>query len=76
MILEFLTDEEIQRITEYRYPNQQCKELLRLGIKFERTRTGKPLVLRQVVVERFTGQIDKSERFVPPDLDALREVNG
>lgn len=76
MQLDFLTPEEIQLITEYQYANQQCKELSRLGIKFERSRTGKPLVLRQVVIAKFGGEVAVNDRRVEPDLEALRLVNG
>ena len=76
MPLEFLTTEEIQLITEYCYPGQQCKELSRLGIKFERTRSGKPLVLRQVLIAKFGGSMATNDRYIEPDLGALRQING
>ena len=49
----FLEPDEIQRITEYKSIAAQCRELTRLNIPWKPTRTGKPLVLREVLRESF-----------------------
>ena len=70
-----LTDDEIILITEYSRKADQCRELCRLGIPYQRSRTGKPLVLREAAAKRIGGGRVGSERFIAPDLEALRAVS-
>ena len=70
----FLTDEEVQAITEYSRKAEQRRELQRLGLKFMVSRKGRPLVLRESL-NAVLG-IERLGREEKPDLDALREIVG
>lgn len=74
MTIEFLTSKELYELTEYRRRTAQCKELARLGIKFKVSRSGRPLVLRQVLVSQFIGRLSHGNSYKGPDIDALNEV--
>ena len=74
MTIEFLTSKELYELTEYRRRTAQCKELARLGIKFKTSRSGRPLVLRQVLVSQFSGRPSPKPSLYGPDIDALNEV--
>ena len=74
MPIEFLSDKELQTLTEYQRKAEQCKELLRLGIRFKVSRTGRPLVLRETVVTMFSGRQQKEKGFKTPDLKALERL--
>lgn len=70
MTPEFLTDDEIVKVTEYALPAKQREELVRLGITFIPSRTGKPIVLRDTV-RKVLGHKSPSSNgeYVPPNLD-------
>lgn len=70
----FLTDDEIYFMTEYQRGSQQCVELSRLGIPFKPTRSGRPLVTRTAAEKHIGGYGGGRDRFVPPDLEALKAV--
>ena len=74
MGIEFLTQKELCELTEYRRKAEQRRELLRLGIKFKVSRSGKPLVLKETVVAQFSGRQSPANDFVSPDLDALKKI--
>jgi hypothetical protein len=50
-----LSQEEVEALTEYTKPALQRKQLQKMGIPFEPSRTGKPKVLREAVVNRLGG---------------------
>ncbi|MEM7468218.1 MAG: DUF4224 domain-containing protein [Pseudomonadota bacterium] len=74
----FLTENEIQVITEYSRRAEQRKELARLGIKFMVSRTGKPVVPRKAIDDILgINNKTKVEQEETIDLQALREtING
>lgn len=71
---EFLSNKELQELTEYHRKAQQCRELRRLGIRFKVSRSGRPLVLKEVVVKTFGGGQREAGGFVAPDLEALERM--
>lgn len=71
----FLSENEIQVITEYSRRAEQRKELVRLGIKFMVSRTGKPVVPRKAIDDLLGFNTKtKVEREETIDLQALRET--
>lgn len=74
MPIEFLTNKELRELTEYQRKAEQCKELLRLGIRFKVSRSGRPLVLRETVQMSFGGRRRDYSGFKAPDLDALERL--
>jgi hypothetical protein len=71
---EFLSNKELLELTEYQRKAQQCRELRRLGIGFKVSRSGRPLVLKEVVVKIFGGAQGGKGSFVAPDLEALERM--
>lgn len=67
----FLTAEELEILTEYSKAALQCKELRRLGLPFEPSRTGRPIVLREVVIDRLGGSITKRKQPNQPAFERL-----
>jgi hypothetical protein len=74
MPIEFLTNKELKELTEYQRNAQQCRELLRMGIRFEVSRSGRPLVLRETVRAFFSEGRGKGKGFKAPDLAALERI--
>lgn len=74
MPLEFLTNKELCELTEYKRRPEQRRELMRLGIRFEISRTGRPLVLKETVIELLSGKPKHEKGFVAPDLKALERI--
>lgn len=70
----FLTPDEIFTLTEYKRKDEQRKELSKKGIKFQITRSGKPLVLREELHNHFG--LKEIMLSVEPDLQALRAITG
>jgi len=74
MTLEFLSNKELSELTEYQRKAEQCSELVRLGINFKVSRSGRPLVLRQTVITALGGKFTTEAGFKEPDLEALGKV--
>ena len=73
----FLSADEIKEMTEYARKAEQCRQLEHMGIPFEITRSGRPLVLREVINQRFGLTAAKGKMEACIDVDALRgELNG
>lgn len=71
----FLTDEEIVKLTVYTRKAEQCRELERMGIPFKRNRLGEPIVARAAAVRVIGGGTASNERYVGPNLEALKAVS-
>ncbi len=69
----FLAPEEIRELTEYSRHAEQCHELDRIGIKYIRTRTGRPKVLRKALEDFYT--LKTANRDPEIDLSALEKIN-
>lgn len=67
-----LTQEEVESLTEYTKPALQRKQLQKMGIPFEPSRTGKPKVLREAVVSRLGGASKKRGSSV--NIEALSRM--
>ena len=67
----FLTPEEIEVLTGYTRKAEQRRELESLGIRFLVNHTGRPVVMRAVLFERFGSG---SHHSVMPDLAALEAM--
>lgn len=67
-----LSQEEVEDLTEYTKPALQRKQLQKMGIPFEPSRTGKPKVLREAVVSRLGGVLRK--RGAAVNTDALSKM--
>lgn len=67
-----LTEEEIVMLTDYEKPKSQRNQLQKMGIAFEVGRTGKPKVLRQVVIGRLGGSSKK--KTVEVNIEALSKM--
>lgn len=50
-----LSQQEIEALTEYTKPALQKKQLQKMGIPFKAGRTGKPKVLRSVLIGKLSG---------------------
>lgn len=73
----FLSPDEVTEVTEYARKAEQCKQLSHMGIPFEITRSGRPLVLREVINRRFGLSASKSHTEALIDAEALKgELNG
>lgn len=70
----FLTADELITLTEYKRKDDQRKELSKNGIKFQVSRSGKPLVLRAELHKHFG--YEESLMSAEPDLHALRALTG
>lgn len=64
-----LTEDEVVMLTDYEKPRAQCRQLTKMGIMFEVGRTGKPKVLRDVVMTKLGGSLKRKEPAV--DVAAL-----
>lgn len=69
----FLTNDEIQQITEYRRPTDQRAELMRQGYKFEVTRSGRPLVLREACYECIGTSTQRYRVSPEPNFSAIEQ---
>jgi hypothetical protein len=56
-----LSEDEVAMLTDYEKPKAQCRQLSKMGIAFEVGRTGKPKVLRDVVIKKLGGNFMKKE---------------
>lgn len=72
--IQFLSDRELQELTEYQRKSDQRKELSRLGIRFKVSRSGRPLVLKETIQTMFSPKAKNDAGFQPPDLQALGKV--
>ncbi len=68
----FLNDDELKEVTEYVVRKKQHTQLSKMGIPFEITRTGRPLVLRSKFEEILGGKAGKPQQEV--NFDALRSL--
>ncbi len=68
----FLTPEEIEVLTGYTRKAEQRRELESLGIRFLVNHTGRPVVMRAVLFERFR---TASHHSAMPDLAALEAIS-
>ena len=68
---EFLTPDDVQMLTGYTRKTEQRRELGVLGIKYIVNHTGRPIVLRASLPEKFGL---RSTRPCTPDLDALEAL--
>ena len=67
-----LSEDEIAMLTDYEKPKAQCRQLSKMGIKFEVGRTGKPKVLRDAVIRKLGGNHRRKEPSV--NLAALSSM--
>lgn len=73
----FLSGDEVTEVTEYSRKAEQRKQLDHMGIPYEITRSGRPLVLREVINQRFGLVASRSQSKASIDVNALRgELNG
>jgi hypothetical protein len=68
----FLTPEEIEVLTGYTRKAEQRRELESLGIRFLVNHTGRPVVMRAVLFEKFG---TASRRSAMPNLQALEAIS-
>ena len=68
---EFLTPDDIQVLTGYSRKTEQRRELKSLGIRYIVNHTGRPIVLRASLSEKFGLRPTRS---CMPDLDALEAL--
>ncbi|MGD8914527.1 MAG: DUF4224 domain-containing protein [Candidatus Thiodiazotropha sp.] len=59
-------------MTAYQKPKAQCRQLKKMGISFEVGRTGKPKVLRDVVIKKLGGSFKRKESSV--NITALQSL--
>ncbi|BAU58146.1 hypothetical protein HH1059_14410 [Halorhodospira halochloris] len=65
-----LTDREIRQLTGRKRFAAQCRALGRMGLPHDRDPDGRPLVLREVVMERLGGE--KPPQEWEPDFSVIR----
>lgn len=69
----FLTDEEIQALTDYTSAKAQCRWFSRNAYPFEVSSRGRPRVLRSVVEDRLGGPIRRQNDGF--NLDAAKKAS-
>ncbi len=74
MSLFLLSEKEIVMLTEYSKPALQRKQLQKMGIAFEPSRTGKPKVLREVVIKRLGGAEKRLSKTSSVNIKALEKA--
>ena len=69
----FLDNDELQEITEFKYRKKQHQQLVKMGVPFKITKSGKPLVSR-VIFNELMG----AKKVTPTEvinLEALRSIS-
>lgn len=66
----FLTSDEIQELTGFKATHKQCEWLYDHGYPFDKTRSGRPKVLRSYIEQRL-GMQQLSLSAFTPDFSAL-----
>ncbi len=73
----FLSTVEVVEVTEYSRKAEQRKQLDHMGIPYEITRSGRPLVLRELINQRFGLTATSKQAEATIDVNALRgALNG
>jgi Domain of unknown function (DUF4224) len=68
----FATDIQLQKLTGYKRAADQIRWLTAAGYRFERARTGKPVVLVAEIERHLLTDQSKQPETVVPRFDALR----
>jgi len=67
----FLTPDEVQELTGYKYPSKQIQWLQREGFAFRVAADGKPRLLREAVIKALGGKCSVKEKRTEPNWDAI-----
>lgn len=68
----FLQPSEVQELTGYKRKADQRARLATMGIHFYTDRLGKPVVLREALLQ--SGSISVTEVAAKPDFESLRQL--
>lgn len=67
----FLTQEELRELTDLKIPKAQMRWLANHAYPFEVSATGKPKVLRSIVINRLSCS-NQASNISEPNFDAIR----